>query len=902
MTEGYKKKLIEVALPLEAINAAGKAEKSRPTGTTRNIHKWFAPMPGPVWRALLAASVLDDPGTEEERIKLIGFIQELIPATGTLPSGEISEKFSEVMTNSASKLSQITVIDPFVGGGSTLIEAQRLGMNVLGSDLNPVPALISRTIVEFWSKLTLRDSPAFVQQDRISMSMKDCVSVDIKFLVDEIYEKVRKKIGAMYPEVNGGVPFAYLWAHTIPCPNPACAVKVPLFATEAISMESKNQSWISVKYSGAEPKFYVVNTKDESSGCTKDSRGKFRCLKCGSGFSVDDIKSDISNIGKIPVAVMTKKNGRQIHFGSSQEPDAFQADLGAIDRHFTPLPIAASGLRIQAYGYETYEDLFLPRQQHMLSAFADEVQELSKSIDKRCGSKEYGDFLTAYLGLCVGKLAHANSTQTRWRVAGSTDAGRLESGFGMAVMPMLWDFAEANPFGGALGDWIQVSENAIKGLQALPNISSSTESQVLNMPAQEFSKNMNSSSHYILATDPPYFDAIGYADLSDFFYIWHRQALHTRFPDLYLTASVPRADELISEKFRHNGDNDAATSFFIDGFRKTFESIVAKVDKEFPSIIVYAHQQKESRYGEYGSTGWEALLEALMRSKISVTASWPIHCTATSRMRALDSNALGAYVALVCRPRSGDAKATDRRGFLAELSRLLPSALNEMKQGSIAPIDLSQASVGPGMGIFSQFSKVIESDGSEMSVRTALSLINQVLAEVLSQQEGDFDSDTRFCLKWFEQNQWSTGTFGDADTLARAMNTSLERMARTGIMSIGGGKVTLTPPESLPSNWSSSENERICEWQVLMHVAAALSNSGIDLAGKILKESASRVNVDAVKELTFQLFGICDKNKWSKSGQVFNALGASWSDLNSRSNRNIESSASNQSLFDFDEE
>ena len=900
VTTVARKKLIEVALPLEVINKAGKAEKNRKTGTLRNIHKWFAPMPGPVWRALLAACVVDDPESDEKRQEILSLIEQLVPGDGGIPSHNAELIMRDIFKIAGQRVPEVVVVDPFVGGGSTLVEAQRLGLAALGGDLNPVPALISRTLVELFPSLPILDGPRLAEKLSMSHSQLESIGLDLRFLANEVRERALRKIGFLYPQVAGGIPYAYLWAHSIPCPNPACNVIVPLFATQALSKQRNLQAWLAFDVTDSgEVEFRVVSSQEESNGSTKASRGRFECPKCRTGFGVDLLKENSDELSLVPVALMVKQGDQRRMYGASEYPDAFVAYKIPANLHVTPLPDGGLGLTVQAYGFTTYEEMFTSRQIASVTTFAEVVADVALDLPARVASDKYAKFLTAMLGLCVGKLAHSNSKQSTWRIDSRNGAGKIEAGFGQSVLTMVWDFSEANPFGGSMGDWMQIVDTSLRGLDQLgKNLAGG---RVVQAPAQSMTRHFSPNLRHLIATDPPYFDAIGYADLSDFFYIWHRDALRQTFPDLYQTASVPRSEELVSDRSRHGGDDTAATSFFVEGFRRTFESLVAEADDEFPMIIVYAHQQREEKLGEYGSSGWEALLESLIRSEIMVTASWPIHCTSQTRLRGQDSNALSAYVALVCRKRPVTSVATDRRGLIAALKAELPEALRAMRQASVAPIDLAQASIGPGMSVFSRFSRVIEADGSEMTVRTALSLINQILGEVLSEQEGDFDPETRFALKWFEQYQWGAGPYGQAESLSKAMLTSVEKMARAGVLRSGGGKVNLVDPDTLDRGWNPELDNEISLWEAMIQITSALMSEGELGASSLLVGVAHQVNIDRVKDLAFQMYGICERNSWSKSSQMFNALGASWNDLASAARRSAGRSTSLQGTLDLQE-
>lgn len=892
-----KRKLIEVALPLEAINRAGRSEKNRKTGTIRNVHKWFAPMPAPVWRALLAACLMDDAGDHDLRAAQLEAIERLVPPDGTVPTTSVKSALQEALALTGQAVPPVVVVDPFVGAGSTLIEAERLGLAALGGDLNPVPVLISKTLVELYPRLPRLDKPRLAGDDQLMSSKWDVIAADITALAKEIRDAAFAEIGHAYPDVEGATPYAYLWAYSVPCPNPACNVRVPLYATEALSRSKSMQAWLRCDaLSDGSCSFSVVQSKDEATKSTKSSRGQFACPGCDTRFGVDYLKSDTSRLEILPIAVMAAETGTRVMFGSGQVGDVFGADLPKPDTHETPLPIGGLGLRVQAYGLSTYEEMFSKRQVLSVSTFAHIVRSKSMALPERVGSVEYAQFLAAMLGLCVGKMAHSNSKQSTWRIDSRNGAGKVEAGFGQSVLSMVWDFAEVNPFGGSVGDWLQIVDTSLRGLVQL--VQEPASGEVIQTPAQGMHEKFIPGTRYLVATDPPYFDAIGYADLSDFFYVWHRDALRDVFPEIYQTASVPRAEELVADKSRHEGDDSRASEFFIDGFRRTFETLAQRADPEFPMIVVYAHQQREERHGEHGSTGWEALLEALIRSKLMVTASWPIHCTSQTRLRGQDSNALSAYVALVCRPRPTAAPATDRRGFISALKAELPPALRAMQQGSVAPIDLAQASVGPGMAAFTRHSRVVEADGAEMTVRTALALINQTLGEVVSDQEGDFDAETRFCVRWFSQFGWSDAPSGEADVLSRAVNTSVSALERGGVFRATAGRARLVEPSQMPPEWSPAHDKAISIWEVAVRLAHALQTQGIAQASEWMSAAATRVSIDVVKELCYMLYTICEEKAWTESAQAFNALGTSWVDVVAAS-RGAREPRGQQSSLDF---
>ena len=888
------RKLIEVALPLEAINEAGKNEKNRKTGTIRNIHKWFAPMPGPVWRVLLAASLIDDPGDDEKRAEILSELTKLIPADGGMPTQDAAALLKRLLGKHASDMLDTVVLDPFCGGGTTLLEAQRLGLNTVASDLNPVPTVITRVTTQLLPKVK-----QFLSQGA-AKSYGENWKVQFEELVLKwsavISDRARESLAMYYPESKLGVPFAWLWAHSIPCPNPACGLVVPLYSSALISDQPGAEAWLKQHVVNDVVKFEVVSSEKEASVPNKVSGSKalFACMVCKTNFGVDYIKKNKQLRTITPIATAYKNGAARSYVGTFQDESTFEVKIPDLDLGQTPLPAGGLGLTIQPYGFENYEDLFSPRQSLALRTFADEVANLASNPEQMELDPVLSDAVIAFLGLCVGKLAHSNSMQTWWRTR--KGPSKAETGFGQSVLTMVWDFTEINPFGGSVGDWDQIVKTALRGIESLP-MTEATGS-VLNGPAQEVQTQLPVGK-YLVATDPPYFDAIGYADLSDFFYIWHRRALSNLFPDLYSTIGAPRGAELIADKSRHGGDGDAATDFFIDGFRKTFSGLARVSSPDLPMLIVYAHQHKAIKDGEFGSSGWESLLQALIEANMQITASWPIHCTSTSRLRGHGSNALSTYVLLTCRNITTALANIDRRSFIKLLQSELPELLQAMQSAGVTPLDLAQASIGPGMSVFTRFESILEPDGSKMSVRSALGLIRQCVDEILEDQVSDLDSVSRFCLKWFIEYGWNDGLSGSADQLARATNTSIVELTRGGVFEAVAGKARLIRPEEMPSSWDPQVDKSISIWEVTMQIAHAVSDIGMDIASNLLSKSSSRVDIQSVKELSYLLYSISEKRGWMESAILFNGLGTSWSSLRITSSHLIsEKSEQAQLLFD----
>jgi len=543
------------------------------------------------------------------------------------------------------------------------------------------------------------------------------------------------------------------------------------------------------------------------------------------------------------------------------------------------LPEQALGFRVQGYGMRTWADLFTSRQLTALTTLSDLVREVRALVVHHAvgqglppdDAASYGSAIAVYLGIVVSRLSDYASTITTW--ASNPQMEILRSTFARQALPMTWDFAESNIFGPSSGT-IDIMINAVyRAINLLPAKASSAYVEQCDAAKLDLTRN------YVIATDPPYYDNVGYADLSDYFYVWLRRSLGDVLSELMGTVLTPKAAELVADPFRH-GDKKQAEQFFEDGFEQVFTQIRAGTSGAFPISIFYAFKQAETD-GEdrHASTGWETLLQGMLKTGWAVTATWPVSTERGGRTRDIGSNALASSIVLACRPRGRVEDVVDRRGLIAALRTELPSALRKLQHGSIAPVDLAQAAIGPGMAIFSRYARVNEPDGQAMRVRTALVLINQLLDEVLSEQEGDFSKDTRWCVEWFKSYGFDDGPFGIAETLSKAKNTGVDVLERAGVLRSRAGKVRLSSVRDIPENYDPAADDRVSEWEIALHLAKRLHEQGGDDAARLMAAAQDKVDLGAVKELAYLLFSIAEKKGWSDTAQLFNGLGTSWSDL-----------------------
>jgi putative DNA methylase len=475
--------------------------------------------------------------------------------------------------------------------------------------------------------------------------------------------------------------------------------------------------------------------------------------------------------------------------------------------------------------------------------------------------------------MAVSRTADLGNALVTW----SNSRDQARNLFARQAIGMAWDFVEVSPFARAAGDISIATETMADALRRLVGVRPGHAVQLDAIKAVE--------QALVLSTDPPYYDNIGYSDLSDFFYVWLRRALGEVYPALLSTLLVPKEEELVANPYRHGG-KDGAKNFFEDGFTKVFANARDVASGEYPITVFYAFKQTEAETEGTASTGWETLLDGMIRSGWTITATWPMRSERGGRMISVGTNALASSIVLALRPRPDDAPIVDRRGFIALLKSELPDRLRDLQQGNIAPVDLPQAAIGPGMAVYSRYSRVVEPDGSALSVREALRLINFVLAEVLSEQEGDFEPATRWCVKWFETQGFAPGDYGVAEVLASAYAVSVRGLQTSGVVTSGGGVVQLLPPESLPAGYDPRSDDRISSWEVMAHLGRALRTTGLDEAARIYAGAVERgVDLDAVRALAYLAFGLAEKRKDSASAQLFNDLVTSWTDIAMASGR-----------------
>lgn len=879
-----KRKLIEVALPLEVINRESAREKSIRHGHPSTLHLWWARRPLAAARAVLFAQLVDDPSSHPDRFpteadvvterkRLHDLIEKMVVWENSGDEALFRQAHQEILDSTGGNPPPI--LDPFAGGGTIPLEAQRLGLEAHASDLNPVAVLINKALIEI--------PPKFAGQPPVNPQARNVkdgswpgatgLAEDVDKYAHWVRERALKKLGSSYPTVSigTGVPatvIAWLWARTVTCPNPTCGKEVPLANSFAVSKRNGREAHVVPVTSGSVVTYEIEHTTVPTTAPTV-SRSGARCVACDSAipltYARDQGKQGL--MGRHLLAVVAEGDRRRVYL----PPDSLQqdaADVSAPSAHVPDDALAKNPRAITApnYGIDSHDKLYTHRQQHLLTTLVELISLARQECLSDGASTERADAITVYLTLWLGRVANRASSQSFW----DPGAGNVQQVFARNALPMMWVYAESNPFSTSSGNIIGQLDYLTKTLGALPARGTGVVHQ--QDAAQLAERDV------VYSTDPPYYDNVPYADLSDFFYVWHRQVLHDVLPELYSTLLTPKAPELIAEPARV-GSWAAAATFFEQGLRRVFDRMTADNAADFPFTIYYAFKQSETDDEGTASTGWETMLQALVDSGAMITATWPVRTELAGGLRELGRNALATSVVLACRKREATSARTDRRGLVAALDAGLPERLRQLQQGRISPVDLEQAAIGPGMAIFTSFASVLNDDGTPMRVRTALKLINRVVDSVLRQEDSDYDEDTKFAVLLFRHFGLEAGPFGDADGFARKMTSSLDHLERAGVLTARANKVTLLGPSALDPGWDPATTPFLSEWAVVLHLSRALSDVGVVGASALLTLVPPAIDRDLCKDLAFLLFKLAGDLKQTAVALDFNALGTAWNDI-----------------------
>lgn len=936
------KKLIEVALPLDAINAETALRKRKaPGGYPTTLHKWWAQRPVAAARAILFAQLVNDPGGERgyfagmtkvqaaaKREELFQIIEDLVLWENTNNEAvlerarvAIRESWAETcrMNKGHPRAAELfnpaklpAFHDPFAGSGALPLEAQRLGLESWASDLNPVAVTINKAMIEippkFAGRAPVGPRLADDKQGKFGEDWSGAkgLAEDVRRYGAWMRAEAEKRIGHLYPKIEVTaemvaerpdlLPYqgekltviAWLWARTVKSPNPAFAdVEVPLASTFVLSNKEGKQAYVQPVVEDGDYRFTVrVGEPDEAAkNGTKLSRGaNFRCLMSETPIEPKYIKAEgqAGHLGARLMAIVAEGKRGRVYLSPTDEHEQLAADAQPSWRPETPLPDDPRNFWTLNYGLTKFGDLFTPRQLVALTTFSDLVQDAiarcrqdalaAGMVDDGVGldaggrgAKAYAEAVGVLLAFAISRLADYGCSIATWRPKDNA----MRSGMPKQAIQMSWDYAEGSPLASSSSGFSECAAVVARVVEVALNntapghaLQSSAADPVL--PAE--------ATDLVVSTDPPYFDNIGYADLSDFLYVWLRRSLRSVFPGIYSTLAVPKAEELVASPYRHGGKKNAE-KFFMHGMSNALRAIADRAHPALPVTIYYAFKQSETVSEEgTSSSGWETFLQAVMDAGLTITGTWPVRTEGDNRQVGVGTNALASSIVLVCRQRAHDAPTIGRRAFIRELNAALPDALDEMTRGGVnspvAPVDLSQAIIGPGMAIFSQYSAVLEADGSKMSVKTALQLINRFLAE------DDFDHDTQFCLAWFEQQGWATGKFGEGDVLARAKGTSVSGLHDAGVLESSGGALRLLRWAELDAGWSPEDDARTPVWEALHQLIRALNKDGESAAGALLARMPARA--EPIRALAYRLYTLCERQGWAEDARAYNELVAAW--------------------------
>lgn len=939
-----RKKLIEVALPLDDINKACAREKSIRHGHPSTLHLWWARRPLAAARAVIFAQMVDDPSShpevfvteaaqENERQRLFRLLVDLVQWDHSESEDVLSRAREEIWkswrsacadnegSSDAGKLYDPKRLpafcDPFAGGGSLPLEAQRLGLESFASDLNPVAVLVNKAMIEIPARF-MDGAPVHPTERGQSAPIAGmfrgahALAEDVRYYGQWIRDEAERRIGNQYPKIEvtpemaadrldlkpliGSelTVIAWLWARTVKSPNPAFAASdVPLVSNFMLSTKPGKEAYVEPIIDGANYSFNVKIGKpddvEKAKRGTKLARGaNFGCILSGTPLSGEYIKSEgkSGRMGARLFAIAAEGDRGRVFLSPMPEHEAIAKAATPSWRPDVAISGSSQYLGVRPYGMDNFSQLFTDRQTVALSTFAELIEIARATVmrdalaaglaDERLsldeggrGATAYAEAVITYLALCVSKSSDYWSNLCTWR----SDPKNLGVGhvFARQALAMTWDYVEGNPFSKSSGSWM-VTVDWIARV-----IASAIVPQYVGHASQIDAREYENAFGRVVSTDPPYFDNVPYADLSDFFYVWLRHSLKETFPKLFATVAVPKSEELVAFAYRHE-NKEAAAKFFMDGMARSMRHLAEGAHPAFPVTIYYAFKQSESD-GDDGnaSTGWETFLEAIIDAGFAVCGTWPMRTELGNRVRNMGSNALASSIVLVCRRRHADAQTVTRRDFINVLKSELPPAVAHLQLSNIAPVDLAQSAIGPGMAVFTRYARVVDAEGKKLSVRDALTQINQTLDEVLADQEGDFDAESRWAIAWFEQFGFAEAEYGIAETLSKAKNTSVGGLVASGILASKGGMAHLLPPSDLAADWDPDVDARISAWEIVNQLVRILESSGEAGVAEILAKLGTKA--EAARELAYRLYLICERKKRPREALSYNGLVQSWPEV-----------------------
>ena len=874
------KKLIEVALPLDVINQASAREKSIRHGHPSTLHLWWARRPLATARAVLFASLVDDPSAhpelfptpeaqQAERERLFKIIAKIVEWENSGKQKIFSEALAEIKRYTDDLPA---VFDPFAGGGTIPLEAQRLGLKACAADLNPVAVVINKAMIELPAKF--QDRPPVSRNvqgtlDNQTYRGAQGLAEDILHYGKLLKSKAFELIGKHYPKAQGMTVIAWLWARTVPCSNPACLCQMPL--VHSFKLSTKQKTFVQPVVEGKTVRFEVRTGDDAPEGTV--NRNGATCIFCGSNVKLEHVRAQAKqgNMQAKLMAIVAEGKGRRIYLApDDQHLQAADLPMPA-DFPTGDLPDKALGFRVQEYGITQWHQLFTNRQLTALTTFSDLLPDIQAQVHADGGSKDYADAIAVYLAFWIDRMANYNSSNCGW----DSSWVKIRNVFGRQAISMTWDFAEANPFSHSSSDFDSIV-TSVKKLPAQVGGETFRHSALEPFPLRDV----------LISCDPPYYDNIGYADLSEFFYVWLRRSIRRVYPQLLGRMTFDKDSELIAEPARFEGDKAAAKNFFEDGMFQALKNIHAATRADYPATIYYAFKQQEAEGDGEASTGWETMLTAIIRAGFQITATLPMRTEMQSRMRSHESNALASSVVLACRKRPPENKRLSKNDFLHALKTELKPALDNLTQATIAPVDMAQAAIGPGISVYSRYDKISDMNDVELTIRDALVLINAELDEYFNGQSRRLDAASQFCVDIYTQSEFKEISFGEADVLARAKNISVDGLKESGAVTAERGSVRLKSREEfsavdenrqLNREWLKTLAAKDCAWLWVQTAVDVLAKAGIAASGELL--AGYDGDLEALKNLAYRLYDICERRKRAKEGTRYNDLVVEWQDI-----------------------
>jgi putative DNA methylase len=907
-----RKKLIEVAIPLNEINEAASREKSIRHGHPSTLHLWWARRPLAAARAVIFAQLVDDPAfrpdqfpTVEaqvaERWRLFELIKNLIKWENSNDPETLSAAITEIQKYCGGKA--LEFLDPFAGGGAIPLEAQRLGLKVTASDLNPVAVMINKAMVEI-PPLFLGLPPINPESQKLGLKGGQWtraygLAEDVAFYAQELKKLAFANVGHLYPTVQ--IPaqegsaldspvLAWLWARTVKCPNPACEKEIPLTKSFVLLNKKERKVFVQPVLKNGQIVYEINEGQPTIEGTV--NRGGAKCVVCQSPIKFTYIRDEGQNgrLGSSLMAIVAKGQNNRVYLPAN-ELHIQASKIKKITIDFDEaIPNDSQHFNTPNYGLTHFADLFTPRQLTFLTTLTSLIPDLLATIYEDAkkagladdglgldeggqGVKAYSQAITVYLSFLIDKMVDYHSSLCSWHSSGE----KIRNTFSRQALPMVWDYAEGNPFSESSGSFQNMTDWVVKAIKEFPATSPAV-AKIADARADYLASNI------IISTDPPYYDNISYANLSDYFYIWLRQILKPFYKSIFMTIMVPKTDELIAEASRFDGDKTKAKikakAFFEDGLKEVFANFYQSCADDFPITIYYAFKQKDNQGGseeaKEASSGWETMLAALIDSGFTITGTWPLKTELGNRSVAINANSLASSIVLVCRKRPKNAGPCSFRDFLNYLKTELGESLTELRRANIAPVDLAQAAIGPGMAIYSRYSKIMEPDGSPIPIRKALELINDALDRHLAALEGDLDPESSLCVALFSQFGFEKFKYGEADVLASAKNTTIDRLKDKKVVLAEKGVVKLLDFEELTDETPPNETN---VWLLTQQMTAALRKDGHEGCAKLALKVGGVGKLERARTLAYLLFGVCEGKKWAKEAFDYNSLIQAWPEI-----------------------